>query len=206
VLVASLERGADDFLNKPFSAPELVARVGAAVRLCKTYRELREKHRELMETRDMLVEAEKLSALGRLLTQLSHEINNPMTVIVGNLPSAMTHFDALAEMLATYRASSSGTGDNAALEQRRRELDLDFIVEDFPALLASVQEAAERVQHIQDDLRSFLRGDPVEQTSGDLNVGLRSTIDMMRRGLPPDIQLKATYGVLPTTTPARSSR
>jgi PAS domain S-box-containing protein len=206
VLVASLEGGADDFLNKPFSAPELVARVGAAVRLSKAYQELRQRNRELMETRDMLIEAEKLSALGRMLTQLSHEINNPMTVIVGNLPSAMTNVAALSEMLAAYRAASPSTDASAgagasagatSLEQLRSTLDIDFIVEDFPALLASVQEAAERVQHIQDDLRSFLRGEPLEQTSGDLNVGLRATVEMMRRGLPPDIQIDATYGVLP---------
>jgi len=198
VLVASLERGADDFLNKPFSAPELVARVGAAVRLSKAYQELRQRNHELMETRDMLVEAEKLSALGRMLTQLSHEINNPMTIIVGNLPSAMTHFAALADMLATYRASfPAADAAVASLEQRRRSLDIDFIVEDFPALLSSVQEAAERVQRIQHALRSFLRGEPLEQTSGNLNVGLRTTVEMMRRVLPPDIRIHVTYGVLP---------
>jgi PAS domain S-box-containing protein len=201
VLVTSLERGADDFLNKPFSAPELVARVGVAVRLSKAYRELQQRNRELTETRDMLIESEKLSALGRLLTQLSHEINNPMTVIMGNLPSASEHLAAMTAMLADYRAAAAAAASTLPgvrqLEQRYRERDLEFITEDFPALLASVQEAAERVQHIQDDLRAFLRGQPLEKTAGDLNLGLRTTVEMMRRGLPPDIRLHVTYGDLP---------
>ncbi len=201
VIVASLERGADDFLNKPFSAPELVARVGVAVRLSKTHQELRQRNRELMETRDMLIESEKLSALGRLLTQLSHEINNPMTIIMGNLPSATDHLDALLQMLDAYRAAPPADADAAAaLEQRRHQLDIDFVTEDFGSLLQAVQEAAERVQRIQDDLRSFLRGEPLEKQVGDLNLALRATVEMMRRGMPPDIRLKVTYGALP---PAR---
>ena len=197
VLVNSLEHGADDFLNKPFSAPELVARVGVAVRLSKAYRDLQQRNRELTETRDMLVESEKLSALGRLLTQLAHEINNPMTVIMGNLPSASDHLEAMTRMLGEYRAAVAQTSSGAALEARYRELDLDFVTGDFPALLDSVQEAAERVQHIQDDLRTFLRGQPLEKTSGDLNVSLRATVAMMRRGMPPGVQLRVTYGPLP---------
>jgi PAS domain S-box-containing protein len=198
VVVQSLERGADDFLNKPFGAAELVARVGVCVRLSKAYQELRHRNRELMETRDMLVESEKLSALGRLLTQLSHEINNPMTVIMGNLPSAVTHLEAMSQMLGEYRAQLAATGGAAALEARYRELDLEFITEDFPSLLASVQEAAERVQRIQDDLRSFLRGEPLEKSVGDLNTPLRATVEMMRRGLPPDVSLRVTYGAVPS--------
>ncbi|MEZ4359536.1 MAG: ATP-binding protein [Kofleriaceae bacterium] len=196
VLVESLERGADDFLNKPFSAPELLARVAVAVRLRAAYRELCQRNKELVSTQDMLIEAEKLSALGRLLSQLSHEINNPMTVILGNLPPAVQHLEALQEMLTSYRAAASGEAA-ARLRQRSAELDLDFVLKDFPELLQAIEEAALRVQLIQRDLRSFLRGEAVERSLGDLNEGLRVTIDMLRRGLPCDVIFNVDYGALP---------
>lgn len=196
VLVESLERGADDFLNKPFSAPELLARVAVAVRLRTAYRELHERNQELVSTQEMLIETEKLSALGRLLSQLSHEINNPMTVIIGNLPPAVQHFAALKEMIAAYRAAVAGEPAER-LHQRSDELELDFALEDFPELLQAIEEAAMRVQLIQRDLRSFLRGEAVARSPGDLNEGLRVTIDMLRRGLPGNVTFRTEYGVLP---------
>jgi PAS domain S-box-containing protein len=198
VLAESLERGADDFLSKPFSASELLARVGVAHRLRTALRELTLRNRELMLTQDMLIEAEKLSALGRLLSQLSHEINNPMTIIVGNLPPATSHLDALRQMLEAYRdATDSLEGSGERLRELRARLELDFVLEDFPSLLQAIEEAALRVQEIQRDLRSFLRGEPLERTRGDVNEGLRITVEMLRRGLPCDISIDAEYGTLP---------
>jgi two-component system NtrC family sensor kinase len=59
----------------------------------------------LREARHRLVMAEKLAALGELTAGMAHEINNPMTVILGNL-------DLLVEELG------------AAAEPARREIDL----------------------------------------------------------------------------------
>lgn len=70
--VRGLTLGADDFLAKPFSPHELVARIGAQLRI-----------RELDRS---LAQAQKLATLGTLLAGLAHEIRNPVNVLVNGVP------------------------------------------------------------------------------------------------------------------------
>ena len=48
-------------------------------------RQVEERTRELMLTRDNLARAERLAALGRLSASIGHEINNPLSYVIGNL-------------------------------------------------------------------------------------------------------------------------
>jgi signal transduction histidine kinase/ActR/RegA family two-component response regulator len=48
-------------------------------------RQVDERTRELIQTRDNLARAERLAALGRLSASIGHEINNPLSYVLGNL-------------------------------------------------------------------------------------------------------------------------
>jgi signal transduction histidine kinase len=81
----ALSRGADDFLEKPFSGPELALRVSNLVRARLLEQRLREQNQELhgalhriKEAELKLVANEKFAALGRMAGGLLHELNNPL--------------------------------------------------------------------------------------------------------------------------------
>jgi signal transduction histidine kinase len=57
----------------------------------------------LRDTQAKLHDAEKWSALGRLLAQFTHEINNPLNVIKNNTPPMREYVAALTSMLQAYR-------------------------------------------------------------------------------------------------------
>jgi len=48
-------------------------------------RALEKKNKELIETQEKLIESERLNTISQVIVSLSHEINNPMTAVIGNV-------------------------------------------------------------------------------------------------------------------------
>ena len=83
--IAALERGADDFMTKPFSLAEVRTRLANLVKSAALEEDLRARNVELQDTLGklqaaevQLVQSEKMNALGKLSAGLLHEINNPL--------------------------------------------------------------------------------------------------------------------------------
>jgi signal transduction histidine kinase len=155
-------------------------------------RELDATVRVLRETQARLVETEKLSALGRLIASLSHEINNPVNVLRNNLRPLRGYLTEITEALRVVRAG----GD---FEREWAQKDLDFVLGDTVGALETMEQGVERIQAVHNEMRVFVRGDAPEMQAGDLNEGLRATVNMFRRSLPKDVPIEVQYGLLPPT-------
>jgi len=103
-IVTGLESGADDFLKKPFMQPELKARLSTGVRILNLERNLKNTLQELETTRDMLVQSEKLAAIGQLAAGLAHEILNPTNIV-----SMRLHLLKMTETLSSRGLEAIGT-------------------------------------------------------------------------------------------------
>jgi signal transduction histidine kinase len=84
--------GAIEAMNKeggPFDAEDLrlltsmAAPAAAAIENARLYEALRQGMRKLEETQAQLVQSAKLAAVGELAAGVAHEINNPLTSIIG---------------------------------------------------------------------------------------------------------------------------
>jgi two-component system cell cycle response regulator len=101
-----LDLGANDYFTKPLSDDDrrfqLPLKVRNLIKMKKMQDELVNLNHELRKTQDKLIEKEKESAVVEMAGAASHELNQPLTAILGNLQLVMAKLpegDPLAERL-----------------------------------------------------------------------------------------------------------
>ncbi|NJO21437.1 MAG: PAS domain S-box protein, partial [Spirulinaceae cyanobacterium RM2_2_10] len=116
--------------------------------------------RELRRTQAQLVQTEKMSSLGQLVAGVAHEINNPVNFIYGNVDHAQDYTHDLIRLVRLYQQHYQTPV--AAIATTCDDIDLEFLIEDLPKLLHSMQVGAERIKSIVASLRNFSRMDEAE--------------------------------------------
>jgi two-component system, NtrC family, sensor kinase len=163
--------------------------------------ELKRVNAQLSDARGKLVQSEKLASIGQLAAGVAHEINNPIGYIFSNFGSLERYLKVLFEMLSAYEKAESrfaGTAEGAALAALRERLEVDFLKDDIPALMAESKEGITRVRKIVQDLKDFSRVDaPQEWVWANLSQGLDSTLNIVNNEVKYRADVVKDYQPLP---------
>ena len=155
----------------------------------------------LQETKDQLLQSEKMASIGQLAAGIAHEINNPVGFVNSNMGSLKNYVSTLLEVVEGYDKAIHIAAPNPDIEafivKIRKKADLEFLAEDVNDLFNESLDGLKRVKDIVQSLKDFSHVGESEWQIADLHNGLDSTLNIVNN----EIKYKATvvkeYGVIP---------
>ncbi|MGL5082547.1 MAG: hybrid sensor histidine kinase/response regulator [Microcoleaceae cyanobacterium] len=209
--VKGLEVGAVDYVTKPIQIEEVTARINLHLKLYLLTQKLEQQVEQrtidlnaalqrLQTSQLQLIQHEKMSALGQLMSGITHEINNPLGFVSGNLNHAVMYVQDLVDHLKLYQEKFPEPGGD--IEQHAIKIELDYLLEDLPEVLNSTQNGIKRLQDISSSMRIFSRADQHQKVTFDLHEGIDSTLLILKHRLKsnenrPEITVIKKYGNVP---------
>ncbi|MFP4299283.1 MAG: GAF domain-containing protein [Spirulinaceae cyanobacterium] len=186
---------------------QIAVHLGVALQQSSLLRQTQEQAEDLSHTlhklqkaQTQLIQNEKMSSLGQLVAGIAHEINNPVNFIYGNLNHLSDYTHDLLDLLQEYKAAyPTPTEEIVDLSE---EIDLEFLQEDLPRLLSSLQVGSDRIRQLVLSLRNFSHHDKAECKPVNIHEGLDNTLLILQHRLKKNnagvpINVIKKYGELP---------
>lgn len=162
--------------------------------------QLEQSLQELQQAQLKLIQGEKMATLGQLVSGVAHEINNPVGFIAANISHAKGYFEDLIGLLDLYQEIYPDADPRVTDEIET--IDLEFLQEDLPKILSSMDVGIDRIRQISKSLRTFSRNDEVAKVAVNVHDGIDSTLMILKHRMKannkrPAIEVIRDYGTLP---------
>jgi two-component system, NtrC family, sensor kinase len=164
------------------------------------FEELRAINQQLEEAQNQLLQQDKMASIGQLAAGVAHEINNPVGFVSSNLNTMRQYVNGLLSLSSAYEVALASPGDAAAakaLDEQRESVEIEYLREDLPVLLDECADGLGRVKKIVQDLKDFSRVDQANWQEADLNVGLESTLNVVRHEVKYKAEVEKHLAPLP---------
>ena len=146
--------------------------------LKRAYQEMRTAHEALKRTQQQLLHSEKMASLGQLVAGVAHELNNPISFVLGNVHALRKYCDRLQ----TYMAAQHAQADEATLVALRQKLRIEHLLADLPSLIEGTLEGAQRTADIVHSLKRFSAMDSEERVPVNLADVVDRAIHWVQKG------------------------
>ncbi len=177
-IASGLDAGAHDYITKPFNKDELKSRLAVGRRVVANENSLKQANEELrryslemeslaQERAQQLVKADRMISLGTMAAGITHEINNPLTILHGNTILLKIFWQTMGEKdLGAYLES---TGKNSAAS---------LMLPNISGIIEALQTGVERLRKIVDGMRTFSHGQGGKTEQIDLRTCLSDAIQL----------------------------
>jgi len=193
----AMNLGAFDFVTKPIDFQDLEVTIN---RTLEYVEQLEENEQKLQHAQAQLIHSEKMAILGQLIAGVAHEINNPLTFVVGNLDLAEEYITDLIHHLQLYQQQFPNPG--ATIDENAVAIDINFLLEDLPQIIIVMREGTELISQISTSLRVLARSDTQVRVAFNIHEGIDSSLMILKHRLKaneyhPTIEIIKEYSDLP---------
>jgi two-component system sensor histidine kinase HupT/HoxJ len=158
--------------------------------LKRAYHQLREAHEALKQAQQQLLHSEKMASLGRLVAGVAHELNNPISFVLGNVHVLQRYGTRLSRYLEAVHALDLPP----EIQALRQELRIDPLLRDLPSLMEGSLEGAQRTTDIVNGLKRFSTAAHEELSGVELNAVVERAILWVQKGTAPGFDIRWTRG------------
>lgn len=154
----------------------------------------------LKEAQAKLVSQEKMAGLGQLTAGIAHEINNPINFVSGNIKPLRRDIADVKEILEKYaeiKESSDLKELLEEIEELKEDIDLDYVLNELDDLINDIENGAQRTAEIVRELRDFSRLDEDNVKMADLEVGIDSTLKILKNKYKEKAEIVKEYAEIP---------
>jgi signal transduction histidine kinase len=141
-----------------------------------------------------LIRADRLASVGTLLAEVAHEVNNPISYVIGNLGELERLTAAMREALGGYRSLVERTAGAAELIRSvEAKLEQAGGLSSLDELVTDALEGASRIRELIHDLLALSRDSGPSLEVLDVHDLLDSTLRLVARRLEPVARLSCDY-------------
>jgi two-component system sensor histidine kinase HupT/HoxJ len=158
--------------------------------LKRAYHEMRAAHEALKRTQQQLLHSEKMASLGQLVAGVAHELNNPISFVLGNVHALRKYCDRLQ----TYMAALHAHEPEPVLQALRKKLRIEHLLDDLPSLIEGTLEGAQRTADIVHGLKRFSAMDSEERVPVNLVEVIERAIHWVQKGRPTPVDVRWQAG------------
>jgi PAS domain S-box-containing protein len=165
---------------------------------------LKEAYVKLNQMQTQLLQSEKLASLGQLAAGVAHEMNNPIGFVNSNLGTLSDYVKDIKKLLEKYEKMKKTIKEDKSkkklsqeIDELKKQINLDFLLEDFDKVISESQDGSQRVKSIVENLRDFSHVGKGKSEFADINKGIESTSNIVRNELKYKAEVIKEYGDIP---------
>jgi signal transduction histidine kinase len=182
----------------------LMGQTAIALKNARLYQDLKDRMLELQTTQQQLLQSAKLAAIGELAASVAHEINNPLTVVLGSSEVLLrkTPLDSAAYAKITNIINAANRAGKIVRDllgfSRRREPQHesvnvnDLVRRSLDIVQARLASGAVEVRLVLDEHLPPVLGDPDQLTQVFINL-FSNAVDAMPGGGTLGVQTSTLY-------------
>ena len=162
---------------------------------------IKEKVNELDSTHALLLQSEKMAAIGQLAAGVAHEINNPIGYIGSNLHTLGEYAQDVFRLVNAYEkletALPEGDKQLSEIAALKKEIAWEGLNSEVSELLEECEEGLTHVKQIVSDLKDFSRAGDNKVLWVNINNNIDSTLNIVNNEIKYKAELVKHYGELP---------